>query len=98
MVRIIPSNVVRLPGGILEKCRDFLEELFLVALGCEVVMCLSLLDDVCSQAALGEQGIGSDGLACDVQGVEEGDGDSDFVGLLYLVAAFHRQSADFFWV
>ena len=40
---------------------------------------LALLDQIRGQLALGEQGIGGDVLAGNLDGVEQGDGHFDFV-------------------
>ena len=50
------------------------------------------------ELALGQQGVGGDGLAGDVEGFQERDDHPDLVGLLDLVAAVYGQGADFFWV
>lgn len=52
--------------------------------------------EVIGELALGEQGVGGEGLAGDIQGVEERDHHPDLVGLLDLVAARYGQGADFF--
>jgi len=75
-----------------------LEKFFLVVLGSEVVMGASLLNNISTQFPLGEQGIGSDGFAGDIDTVEKRDGGFDFVGLFFFVASFYWQGSDFFWV
>jgi hypothetical protein len=56
------------------------------------------LDQVAREFALGQQGIGGDGLAGDVQALEERDEHADFIGLFERVGAVYGQRADFFWV
>ena len=63
-----------------------------------MVVRVSLSDDVVSQVTLSQEGVGCDGFAFDVEAVEEGDGDFDFVGLFFFVTSFYWQGADFFWV
>jgi hypothetical protein len=54
---------------------------------------------VLGQLALGQQGVGGDLLVFDLDGVEQRDGGSDFVGLFDRFGiAVYRQGADFFWV
>jgi hypothetical protein len=55
-------------------------------------------EEVLGELALGEQGVGGEGLPGDVQGLEDRDSHPDLVGLLDLVAALYGQGADFFWV
>jgi len=52
-------------------------------------MRLALLDQILSQLALGEQGIGGDVLARNLDGLQQGDGDFDFVGALDFFPAFY---------
>ncbi len=56
-------------------------------------------DEIVGQRALGQEGVGGDGLAADVEGVEDRDGHPNLIGLLERVAAVDDgQHADFFWV
>lgn len=54
------------------------------------------VDEVARELALGQQGIGGEGFAGDVEGVDQRDEGADLVGLLDLVVAGYRQGADFF--
>jgi hypothetical protein len=54
----------------------------LIAFDGEVVMGLTILDQVVGELALGQQGIGSDIFALDFDGIEQRDGHLDLVGLL----------------
>ena len=64
----------------------------------KVVVGVSLHHQIVGECALGQQGIGGDILAGDVEGVEQRDGGLDFIDLLGLFIARYRQGADFFWV
>jgi hypothetical protein len=55
-------------------------------------------DQVGGYRALGKKGIGSDVLAPDVDGVEQGDGRLDLVGAFDFFTIFYGQGTDFFWV
>ncbi|MBK5941400.1 hypothetical protein CCR96_19545 [Halochromatium roseum] len=48
--------------------------------------------------ALGQQGIGGDSLAADVERFEQRDGHADLIGLLDLVGRAYGQGGDLFWV
>ena len=77
---------------------EIFEELGLVALDGEVVMGPAVFDQIAGESALGQQGIGADGLAFYVDRLQQGDGRLDLVGLLNLIILPYRQDADFFWV
>ena len=68
--------------SILEIQLDILQECGLVAFDGEVVMGLPILDQVMGEVALGQEGIGSDIFALDIDGIEQRDGHLDLVGLL----------------
>jgi hypothetical protein len=34
----------------------------------------------------------------DIDGIQQGDGHSDFIGAFEFLIAFYRQGTDFFWV
>ena len=55
-------------------------------------------DQVGGELALGQQGIGGDGLAGEVNRFEDREGHPDLVGAFQFVAAVDGQGADFFWV
>jgi len=55
-------------------------------------------EEVVCQLALGQQGIGGEGLAGNVDGIDERDEGTDLIGLFFLIAIGYRQGADFFWV
>ena len=69
----------------------------LVVLGGEQVMRIALFDQVSGEITLGEQGIGGDGSALDVDGIEQRDGGLDFVGAFNFLVGY-GQSTYFFWV
>ena len=70
----------------------------LVGFDGEMVMRLALLDQIGGQLALRQQGIGTDLLALDLEGVEQRDSHFDFVGALDFLPILDRQSTYFFGV
>ena len=72
------------------------KELGLVGFDGEVVVCLPVVDQVGGELALGQQRIGGNLLALDIDGVEQRGGHFDFVGAFEFIIAFYRQSTDFF--
>jgi len=54
--------------------------------------------EIIGELARGEQGIGGDRLAGDVQRLKDRDDHPDLVGLLKLVTAAYGQGTAFFWV
>lgn len=58
----------------------------------------TMVKEVGGERALGQQGVGGDGLAGDVQRLENRDDHPDLMGLLDFVVAVYGQGADFFWV
>ena len=70
----------------------------LVVFDGEVVMRFALANDIVSDFALGQKGIGGNFFALNIDGIQQRDGGFDFVGLFFLVTAFYRQGAHFFWV
>ena len=98
MVGRCDLDEIRLPP-VLEEQGNVLLEGWLVAFDGEMVMRLPLPGHVVRQFALREQGVGTDDLAFDVDGIEQGDGGLDLVGLLDGIGiAADRQCAYFFWV
>ena len=87
----VALEVVKIESGLFKQ-------LFLIAFDGEVVVRVALLNQIPGQFALGEQGIGADGFALDVEGLQQRDSGFDFVGLFLLVAVFYRQGSHFFWV
>jgi len=84
-------KVFKIEGGVFQQ-------MFLVAFDGEVVVGAALFDEIAGQLALREQGIGADGLAADLDGVQQRDCRFNFVGLLLLIAPCYRQRTYFFWV
>ena len=77
---------------------NILEEVGLVAFDGEVVVRLPVFDQIGGEFALGQQCIGGDILALDIDGIEQRNGYLDLVGAFDLVIAVYRQGGDFFWV
>ncbi len=89
MVAIGGGEIRRvLTGGKIEG--RFFQQMFLITLDGEVVVGPTLFHEIAGELALGEQGIGTDGLAADLDGVQQRDGRFDFIGLLRLITPFYR--------
>ena len=86
-------GLAALGEGRLQLCQQF----GLVAFDGEQVMRLALVDEVVGPLALGQQGVGGEGVVGDLDRVDQRDEGTDLVGLLDLAAAY-RQGADFFGV
>jgi hypothetical protein len=56
------------------------------------------VDEVVGQLALGQQGIGGDGLVREVEGLKERDGHANLVGLFDGIAIAYGEGTDFFGV
>jgi hypothetical protein len=69
----------------------------LVVFHCEVVMSVSLFDQVVGDIFLSQQGIGGNVFPFNIDGIEQWDGRLDFVGALALFIVYF-QSTYFFWV
>lgn len=81
----------------LELQADVVLQRGLVAFDAEVVV-RPACDHVLGQIALGQQRIGGDVKAGDVDGVEHRCGRLDLVRALDLIVVLGTQAADFFWV
>ena len=81
MIRGIVSNEIRFLS-ILEIQFDISKECGLIAFDGEVVMGLTIQAQIIGELTLGQEGIGSDIFALDIDGIEQRDGHLDLVGLL----------------
>jgi hypothetical protein len=72
---------------VFEEQADIGQQGRLVVFDGEQVMGAPLFDQVAGELALGEQGVGGEGLASDVHALEERDEHPDLVGLFELVGA-----------
>ena len=81
----------------LQQQADAVVQRGLVALDAEVVV-RPACDHVLGQIALGQQRIGGDVKAGDVDGVEHRRSRLDLIGALDLIVVVGTQAADFFWV
>ena len=97
MIRGIGQDKIR-PLAVFKKQGDALKKAGLVVFNAEVVMGVALADHVIGDLALGQQGIGGNIFALDIDGIQQRDGGFDFVGALELIASRYGQGADFFWV
>ena len=68
--------------SILEIELDILKKCGLIAFDGEVVMGLTIQAQIIGELTLGQEGIGSDIFALDLDGIEQRDGPLDLVGLL----------------
>ena len=84
--------------SILEEEGDILEQCRLVAFDGEVVVRLSVLNQVAGELALSQERIGADILTLDGDGIQQRSSGLDLVGPLGLITALDLQGADFFWV
>ena len=80
-----------------EQQADRLGEAGLIVLDGEDVVGV-VLAQVSGELALGQQGVGGNGLAGEREGFEERDDHPDLVGLLDRIALADGQGTDFFWV
>ena len=82
-----------------EEQPEVVEQGRLVALGGEHEVGAAGAEEV-GELAPGEQGVGGEGLAGEVEfeAFEHGDDGSDLVGALGLVVGAERKAVDFFWV
>jgi len=78
--------------------RDVLKKSGLVVFDGEVVMSVTFPDQIVGDIALGQEGIGSNIFALNVDGIKEGDGSFDLVGTFEFFTALYRERSDFFWV
>ena len=88
-IRILP--VFKVQGDVFKKVG-------LVVFDGEVVMSVSLFDQVGCDLALGQERIGGNFSVLNIDGIKEGDGGFDFVGAFEFFSALYRDGVDFFWV
>jgi hypothetical protein len=82
--------------AVLEVELDVLKECGLVLFNGEVIVCLTLLNQVVGDMALGQEGIGGDILALDIDGIKEGDSRFDLVSAFEIFSPFYREGPHFF--
>ena len=70
----------------------------LVVLDGEVVMSVTLPNQILGDVALGQQGICGNFFALKINGIKQGDGGFDFIGTFEFFTALYREGSDFFWV
>lgn len=96
VIRGIALNKIRI-FCILEMECDIFKEAGLVVFDGEVIMGVTILNQIVCDLALGQEGICGNVFAFDIDGVKEWDSGLDFVGAFEFIAAFYGQRADFFW-
>ena len=96
MVRRRTLDKIRLLA-ILEPEGDIFQKAFLVSFDGEMIMGMTLCDQVLGDLSLSQQSIGSHILALNVNGVKQGDGHLDFVSAFGIFVVFYRQGTHFFW-
>jgi hypothetical protein len=69
----------------------------LVVFDGEVVMSFTLADQIVGDLALGQQGIGGNIFALNIDGIQKRDGGLDFVCAFNLLVGY-RKGSYFFWV
>ena len=90
-------NEIRLLA-VLEPQGDVFENAALVSFNGEMIMGMTLGNQILSNLALGQEGIGRNVLALQIEGFEQGDGHFDLVGAFEFFIVFYGQSPHFFWV
>jgi hypothetical protein len=55
-------------------------------------------DQIIGEFPLGQEGICGNVFVVDIDGIQQRDGHSDFIGALEFFIAFYGQGTDFFWV
>ena len=83
--------------AIFEPESDVFEEGALVSFDGEMIMGMTIRDEVIRDLTLGQKSIGRHILALDINGVKQGDGHLDFVRAFDVFGVFYRQGAHFFW-
>lgn len=96
MVRRRTLDEVRLLA-IFEPEGNIFEKGALVCFDGEMIMGMTLRDQILRDLALSQQGIGRHILARDIDGVQQGDGHVDFVRAFGLFMVAYGQGANFFW-
>lgn len=96
VIRRVAKDEIGL-AAVFEVQTDVVEQAGLVVFNGEVVVGVSIFDDVIGQFALCQQGIGGDVFVFDIDGIEQGPGGFDFVGAFDLLVVY-GQVAYFFWV
>lgn len=97
VIRRVGHDKIR-ERAVVKKERDVFKETGLVVFDGEVVMGVTLPDQVIGDMPLGQKGIGGNIFALDIDGIQQRDGGFDFVGALELIVRRYGQGADFFWV
>jgi hypothetical protein len=87
-IRILPVFKVQ---------RDVLKKTGLVVFNGEVVMSVTVPDQIVGDRALGQEGIGGNIFALNIDGIKKRDGGFDFVGAFNLLVG-DGQGTYFFWV
>ena len=83
--------------AVFETQGDVFKESGLIVFDREVVMGFTVSDQILGDLALGQEGIGGDFFALDIDGIKQRDGGFDFVGAFELFTALYGQGAYFFW-
>lgn len=83
---------------ILEEEGEIFEESFLISFDDEVIMGVTVGDDVVGEFALSQEGIGGQIFVLEVEGVEQRDSGFDFVGSFEFLVVLGGEGSHFFWV
>lgn len=84
--------------SVLEVGLDVGKERGLVCFDDEMIVGLTVFHQIACKIALGQEGVGGNHFALDVDSVKERGGRFDLVGSLELLIAFFGEGAYFFWV
>lgn len=86
-------------SSVLEQKSDVVKERGLIGFDGEVIMGVTLSNQVVGEFSLGEKRIGGDVFILEIEALEQRDGHADLIGLLYgLGISLTGDGADFFWV
>jgi len=96
VVRRVAMDKIGVPPVFKIQC-DVLKKSGLVVFDGEVVMSFTLPDQIVGDLALGQQGVGGNFFALNIDGIKQRDGGLDFVGALNLLVGY-GQGTYFFWV
>jgi hypothetical protein len=75
-----------------------LQNAALVSFDGEMIMGMTLLDQVVGYLTLGQQSIGRNILTFNIDGIKQWDSHLDLVGAFEFFIVFYGQGTDFFWV
>jgi len=96
MVRGCTLDEVRFFAIFKSEC-DIFQKAFLVSFDGEMIVGMTLSDQVLRDLALGQQCIGSHILALNINGIKQGNSHFDLVRAFGIFMVLYRQGTHFFW-